>query len=219
MSKKWLLALPILFLLLSCEGFSTGGNPDEGKCSFILREHPTKMTNNISMHCSYDSICRVTLFFGLIGASFVDGCIGDYEYRFVQNKETKINLNSSVGLNLDSDDHARFSLFDINNVEKKYDIDLSEIIHPYTVKGDSIEIKMPSENFDVIIACPYCSNSNRSHSLCGGSYCRYEGNRMSVFFVGTDSSWGKYFTFHYGLTKQSSMLTDSIYIHGTIEFR
>jgi hypothetical protein len=43
---------------------------------------------------------------------------------------------------LDSDLHLRFSLLDINNVEKKYDIDLSGIVNSYTIRGDTVDLNV-----------------------------------------------------------------------------
>ena len=40
------------------------------------------------------------------------------------------------------DDYLRFSLININNVEKKYDIDLSEIINSFTARGDSVDVNV-----------------------------------------------------------------------------
>ena len=65
MKKIWLLVLPFLLCMLSCEGFSTGGNPDEGKCSLVVKEH-AEMSNGIRIICPYDSICDIKFSFGSV---------------------------------------------------------------------------------------------------------------------------------------------------------
>ena len=214
MWKKIILIIPFLFCIISCDGFSTGGNPDEGKCSFVLREHPTKMTNSINMLCPYDSVCNIKISFGLVDASFVNGCIGDYEYRFVQNKEMKINLNSNVDLNIDSDDHVRFSLFDNKNIEKKYDIDLSDIIHSYTISGDSVGVKKYS--------CLKKMNIYKSKGAGAGHdiiELYPDSLKLGEYMFFQDSLFFDYLSFNCGLNAQSSFETDSLFIHGRIYWR
>ena len=106
------------------------------------------MRNNIVINCSLESNCNVSLLFLLVGTPVGYG----FEYKFVQNNETSVvkrnydrskpSENTSIKLDLDADEHVRFSLLDINNVEKKYDIDLSGIIHSYTVRGDSVDVNV-----------------------------------------------------------------------------
>ena len=70
-------------------------------------------------------------------------CSASYEYEFVQSdKKYIVKFNSNLALKLDPDGHLRYSLFDIDNVERKYDMDFSKIIHSYTVRGDSIDVKV-----------------------------------------------------------------------------
>lgn len=151
MKKIWLLVLPFLLCMLSCEGFSTGGNPDEGKCSLVVKEH-AEMSNGIRIICPYDSICDIKFSFGSVATPEHYGCSVGFEYKLMQNGESKIvkrnyydsrlNQNSSVDLIIDSSGRASISLFDINNIEKKYDIDLSGIINSYTVRGDSVVVNV-----------------------------------------------------------------------------
>ena len=214
MLKKIILIIPFLFCIISCDGFSTGGNPDEGRCTYVLREHPNKMVNSMSVECPYDSVCNVKIYFGIVETSFVDGCIGDYEYRFAQDKVAKVSLNSNIDLNIDSDDHVRFSLYDDNDIEKKYDIDLSDIIHPYTISGDSVEVKK--------YGCLKKMNIYKSKGTGAGhdiielypdslKYGKY------VFFQ--DSLFFDYLSFNCGLKSQSSFESDSLFIYGRIYWR
>ncbi|MDD5943509.1 hypothetical protein [Fibrobacter sp.] len=214
-----ILFIGIFICLLSC-GFSTvGGDPPPAwECKGTLKVHPKML--KLELDLTYSS-----LFFGAVYHSDSSHlCYADYEYKFVSKKTTeKIHKNSALYNVLDSEEHVRFSLFDKNNVEKSYDIDLSEIIHSYTFKGDSVEIKMPSEGLTkILLECPYCTyNKERVYdNLCQGYFaCNYQSSEMSTVMIGTDSTWDTLFVFHQYLGNQSSMKTDSIKVFGTIAFR
>ena len=227
MLKKFLI-VGTFVSLISC-GFSTvGGDPHtDWKCQGTLKEHPDSMNISISLGISHNSVYESSLFFDSFrkkNPNTYSECYADYEYKYVSNKETKkIHKYDNFYNVLDSDEHVRFSLFDKNNVEKSYDIDLSEIIHSYTFKGDSVEIKMPSEGLTkILLECPYCTyNKERVYdNLCQGYFaCNYQSSEMSTVMIGTDSTWDTLFVFHQYLGNQSSMKTDSIFIYGDITFR
>ena len=132
-------------------------------------------------------------------------------------------MNTTLDNVLDSDEHVRFSLFDQNNVEKSYDIDLSEIIHSYTYKGDSVEIRTPSKGItEISIRCPYCTFDKRDENitLCQySSACQYRSDGVKVITVGMDSTWGNFYLFDQYLSNQSSMKSDSVKVYGKISFR
>ena len=207
MKKLSLLTLClVVFSLLSCEMFHTGGNPDEGKCSYVLMEHATEMRNDIDMECPYDSNCYIRFYFGPAGSSNDISDCGVYEYKFVQNENImKIRLNSSVNLTPDSDEHVRFSLFDKNNIEKKYDIDLSGIIHSFTVRGDSIDVNVMK---DCRLRLYSCMKTVYGNNLLNGKY---------TFSVaeGCDSEYSYDCTWH----NQSSLETDDLNIHAMIHWK
>ena len=207
MKKLSLLTLClVVFSLLSCELFHTGGNPDEGKCSYVLMEHATEMRNDIDMECPYDSNCYIRFYFGPAGSSNDISDCGVYEYKFVQNENImKIRLNSSVNLTPDSDEHVRFSLFDKNNIEKKYDIDLSGIIHSFTVRGDSIDVNVMK---DCRLRLYSCMKTVYGNNLLNGKY---------TFSVaeGCDSEYSYDCTWH----NQSSLETDDLNIHAMIHWK
>ena len=197
----------VVFSLLSCEMFHTGGNPDEGKCSYVLMEHATEMRNDIDMECPYDSNCRIGFYFGPAASSNDISDCGVYEYKFVQNENImKIRLNSSVKLTLDSDEHVRFSLFDIKNVEKKYDIDLSGIIHSFTVRGDSIDVNVMKDCSFKLYSCK--KETVYGNNLLNGKY---------TFPVtdGCDSETSYRCSWH----NQSSLGTDDLDIDATIYWK
>lgn len=219
--QRFILILSLFISLCSCgfsELFSTVGvdPPPAWECKGTLKIHPQMLQLRIDLIYS-------SLFFGSVYHSDSSHlCYADYEYKFVSKNTTeKIHKNSTLYSILDSDKHVRFSLFDKNNVEKSYDIDLSEILHSYTFKGDSVEIKMPENGTtEISIACPYCSTHRIYDSLCQGIFaCNYQSTEQKSVIVGTDSSWGKSYGFKLYLANQSSMKTDSIFIYGDITFR
>lgn len=152
MKKIWMLLVLAVLCFIACGMPSlNGGMSGEGECSYIMKEHGI-MTNFIRIICPFDSICDVKFSFGPVAVPDDYGCVAGFEYKFVQENEIKIvrknyfhselNQNTSVDLVLDSNKRASISLIDINNVEKKYDIDLSGIINSYTVRGDSVDVNV-----------------------------------------------------------------------------
>ncbi len=224
--RSFVLIINLFISLYFCgcsELFSTVGNVNEGnECADILKEHPDMLTLHFSLLCLFNADCKANLHFGwIVYSDSTHGCYKDYEYKFTSKSESKkIHWNDNVYDVLETDEHIRFSLFDQNHVEKSYDIDLSEIIHSYSFKEDSVEIKMSTKGLTEIgIHCPYCKGRDDS-SLCRHSYaCHYKNTESSSIIVGTDSSWGKRYTYDLFLNNQSTMNTDSIAIVGTIEFR
>ena len=150
MYKAWLLLFPILCCLLSCDALSTGGNPSEGRpCNQkILKVHPELLRFDITMTCPYEKKCDVELGFGVakLGDSLDGMCFGGgAEWRFESIDTSMIVATKdwkTYPVILSMDDHLHFSLIDEDNVEKKYDIDLSGIIHSYTVRGDSVDVNV-----------------------------------------------------------------------------
>ena len=120
-------------------------DPHEEKCSYTMKKHADEMYFDMQVRCPYDSLCSSRLVFGSALGERINDCLPDnYEYQFVDELLNKnIKMNSNVDLLIHSDNHVYFSLFDSARVEKKYDIDLSSIIHSYTKQGDSIRIVMP----------------------------------------------------------------------------
>ena len=197
----------VVFTLLSCEMFHTGGNPDEGKCSYVLMEHATEMRNDIDMECPYDSNCRIGFYFGPAASSNDISDCGVYEYKFVQNENImKIRLNSNVKLTLDSDEHVRFSLFDIKNVEKKYDFDLSGIIHSFTVRGDSIDVNVMKDCRMDLFSCN--KKTVYGNNLLNGKYSFSITDGCKDHYS-IDCSW----------EKMDSLGTDNIELFATIYWK
>ena len=98
------------------------------------------------MTCPYEKKCDVELGFGVakLGDSLDGMCFGGgAEWKFESIDTSMIVATKdwkTYPVILSMDDHLHFSLVDENNVEKKYDIDLSSIINSYTVRGDSIDV-------------------------------------------------------------------------------
>jgi hypothetical protein len=187
--------------------FHTGGNPDEGKCSYVLMEHATEMRNDIDMECPYDSNCRIGFYFGPAASSNDISDCGVYEYKFVQNENImKIRLNSSVKLTLDSDEHVRFSLFDIKNVEKKYDFDLSGIIHSFNVRGDSVDVNVMKDCRMDLFSCN--KKTVYGNNLLNGKYSFSITDGCKDHYS-IDCSW----------EKMDSLGTDNIELFATIYWK
>ena len=212
MLKKIILIIPFLFCFISCDGFSTGGNPNEGKCSFVVKEHG-KMANGIRIICPFDSVCDVKFSFGIVGGY---GCSAGFEYKFKQDDEIKLvkknydyaepSQNTSVDLNLDSSGFIHFSLIDVNDVEKKYDIDLSGIVNSYMVRGDSVEVNV-MKNCSLWLF--YCKKDQvYGNNLSDGKYTflKTEGCDKEYSY---DCSWHN----------QGSFETDDLDIHAEIYWK
>ena len=151
MRKILLFIMPFLLILLSCDMSmpGTGGNPDEGRtCNQnILKVHANSLRLEMSIKCLYEKECDVDLDFGIIefGDSLSGFCLGGGEWQF-ESIDTLMTVATKNGkkypVKLSQDDHLLFSLIDINNVEKKYDIDLSGITRSYTVRGNSVDVNV-----------------------------------------------------------------------------
>ena len=152
MRKMYLLIIPIILGLAACDIIpGTGGNPDEGRCDYVLKEHADDVQFSVNFICSNESNCKLRYldFYPINVSNNVNYC-GRYQYKLVKNGvENIIEQNGNVVTNIaymvkdvDSEGHLRFSLFDINNVEKKYDIDLSGIINSFTVHRDSVDVNV-----------------------------------------------------------------------------
>lgn len=226
--QRFILILSLFISLCSCgfsELFSTVGNVHDSGCSGVLKEHPDRLDISIYLRCDKDGSCFTQQSFSTWkknDSNSRSGCYSNYEYKYITKKTSdKIHMGDNFYDVLDSDEHVRFSLFDKNNVEKSYDIDLSKIIHSYTFKEDSVEIKMPENGTAKIsIECPYCSAHRIYDRLCQGIFaCNYQSAEQNSVIVGTDSSWGKSYGLDLYLGAQSSMKTDSIKIIAEITFR
>ena len=226
MKKIVLTAIPILLAILACSDIVPLGPDTSAKCSYVQKEH-IGLYSNLNVNCNLNKPCRASVSFaGVFWSDSItmrqDFCISTTKFEYLYKKgdyEIKVHMNTHVDMSLDSDDHVRFSLFDSKNVEKSYDIDLSEIIHSYSILGDSVEIKMPQENFSMSIGCPYCHRRD-SLPICEDSFaCHYHSKKDDSVTIGTDSTWANFFTFNKYMTKQSSLHTDSVHVYGIIEFR
>ena len=149
MLKRCLLLLPFLLSMLSCDMPATGGNPGEGSrpCNQkVLKVHADSLILKMTVNCPYEKVCDVKYYFYVakLPDSLKGRCFGGgVEWKF-ESFDTSMVVKDwkSYPISLTPENHAKFSLFDINNVEKKYDIDLSGIIHSYTVRGDSVDVNV-----------------------------------------------------------------------------
>jgi len=220
MKRLWLLLVSIVLCFVACDMPATGGNPGEGSlCKGVTKNHANKYYFDLTLKCRYRGKCDVKLFFdaGYYRDSLSSRCFSDYELDFVTTETSKKVLSAKeYNVPLESDDHLRFSLIDINNVEKKYDIDLSGIINSYTVRGDSVEVKSFECLNRMVIYRYRVAKNNGPHdiidlypdSLRNGKYVFYQDNLLFDEI---------YFNCSFGV--QSSFKTDSVYIHGDLYWR
>ena len=186
MSIKVFLGMITCFCLLSCDLPATGGNPGEGRpCNEkVLKVHDAALALDITANCAYEKECDVKLYF--YGTELPDSlkgmCFGGGTELRLESFDTAMVVKDwkIYPVSLSQDDHLRFSLFDINNVEKKYDIDLSGIIHSYTVRGDSVEV-------NVMNGCALHLYSCKKEIVYGNRLS----NGMYTFFIadGCDSDY------------------------------
>lgn len=147
MYKTWLFLIPLLFSLLSCEGFTTTGSNDpySNHCYGISKKNAYSYMFFFELNCPYGDVCKTKLsFLGSGVGDTLDGrCFSGYELRLETADTSRTVLeNKNYPISLTSDNHAKFSLIDEDNVEKKYDIDLSGIVNSYTVRGDSVDVNV-----------------------------------------------------------------------------
>lgn len=214
-----LLVLAVL-CFIACDMPGTGGNPSEGShCQGITQNHANKYYFDLTLKCLYKKKCEVKLYFdaGYYRDSLSGKCFSDYELNLVTNEFSKtIFSGKEYNMPLESNDHLRFSLFDINNVEKKYNIDLSGIINSYAIRGDSVEVKVFDCLNRMTIYRYRVARNNGPHdiidlypdSLRNGNYVFYQDNLLfdEIYF-------------NCSLGSQNSFKTDSVYIHGDLYWR
>ncbi|MCQ2053891.1 MAG: hypothetical protein MJY82_01200 [Fibrobacter sp.] len=194
------------------------------KCLPLNKRHVKSMEMHVQVKCAYDSICLANIFFGLVkemGWYSVD-CYDKYEYTFVnESLKAKAVFGETISKVPLKEDHLRFSLFDEDDVEKKYDIDLSEIVHSYKYVGDSIAIKMPETLTEFLIECPYCTFATRYEEKCKGymACVGYEEFRNTTMTIGVDSSWGKAYIMYATFDYPTAYGSDIIEVHAEVELR
>ena len=148
MCKIWLMLISVVLSLVACDMPGTGGNPYEGlPCNQnIMKVHADSLALKMTVNCPYEKVWDVKYGFYVAGLpdSLKGMCFGGgVEWKFESFDTSMVVKNGkSYPISLTPENHAKFSLFDINNVEKKYDIDLSGIVNSYTVRGDSVDVNV-----------------------------------------------------------------------------
>ena len=210
MCKVWLLLFPILCCLLSCDALSTGGNPSEGaSCRGISKKNAYSYRFIFELNCPYEEKCKTGLGFlgGGVGDSLNRTCFAGYELKLETSEFSRTVRDNKIYLiSLSSENHAQFSLIDEDDVEKKYDIDLSSIINSYTVRGDSIDVHV-MENCNLQLL--FCSKE-----IVYGSKLR-NGEYTFSANEGCDAEYSYDCIWH----NQSSLETDDLDIHAMIRWK
>lgn len=147
MYKTWLFLIPLLFSLLSCEGFTTTGSNDpySNPCYGISKKNAYSYMFFFELECPYGDVCKTKLsFLGSGAGDTLDGrCFSEYVLNLITNDSSILaHSGKRYPISLTPESHAKFSLIDEDNIEKKYDIDLSGITRSYTVRGDSVDVNV-----------------------------------------------------------------------------
>ena len=148
MRKIWLILISVVLCFIACDMPSlNGGMSGEGQCNQkVLKTHAGSLALFVTANCPYEKECDVKFYFYVKGLpdSLKGMCFGGGAEWRMESFDTSMVVKDwkSYPVSLSHDDHFRFSLFDINNVEKKYDIDLSGIIRSFTVRGDSVDVNV-----------------------------------------------------------------------------
>ena len=148
MRRIWLLPLSIVVGMIACDMPSINGDTSEGgPCNQkVLKSHAGSLALFVTANCPYEKECNVKFYYYVTGLldSLKGMCFGGGAQWRLESFDTSMVVEDwkSYPISLTHDDHLRFSLFDINNVEKKYDIDLSGIIRSFTVRGDSVDVNV-----------------------------------------------------------------------------
>ena len=221
--RGFLLFLLLATLLLAgCDYFPGTVGEKAGVSTCYIEEHPSYMHHTLRIQCPNATKCTAKVSFGIYSFDTTgclyckSGCLYyDYRYRFVQgNREKTIQMSSSVDLDVDSDNHIRFSLFDKANVEKMYDYDLSKVIHSYKKSGDSIVVSPPYQDMEVYAVCEDCAENRR---FCEESRLSFFDGNMEI----KKNAFGgdvclHYYELYYDLYRQGDIGCDSTHISVTI---
>ena len=200
----------VVFSLLSCEMFHTGGNPDEGKiCDRISKVLASPLELRLSIKCPYEGDCDISFSYaGVYLADTLSGpCFSGYELKLATDDSLSIVRSlKSYPIHLSPNNHIRFSLIDEDGVEKKYDFDLSGIIHSFTVRGDSVDVNVMKDCRLYLFSCK--KDIIYGNSLSDGKY---------TFSVAEecDSESSYDCTWH----NQGSFETDDLHIHAMIHWK
>ena len=211
MEKNWiLLSIPFLFNLLSCEGLSMGGNPYEGShCRGTSRTNAYSYMFFFELDCPFEGKCESFFFFLGNGTreNSEDNCFEKYELTLkTQDTSIIVNSNRRYLLPLTSDGYLHFSLIDEDGVEKKYDFDLSGIIHSFTVRGDSVDVNVMKDCSFKLYSCK--KETVYGNNLLNGKYT----------FSVTDGCYSET-SYRCSWHNQSSLGTDDLDIDATIYWK
>ena len=219
--KMFATGLLFVMALLACSLPDPGCDDHscDEKCLPALRKHVKSMSIDLGLTCPLDTPCTASLYFGIVKELGWESqeCHDGYEYTFVSGSIKDIVTKFSKKMLTLSDDHLRFSLFDSAMVEKKYDIDLSSVIHSYTIDGDSVRITLPYPGKMGISCLVY--RETEGYGFMGHDYCEYLNEGNSPYSVAIDYNWDNRYYYDYGIVNQGSLGNDSISVHAAIYFR
>ena len=200
----------VVFTLLSCEMFHTGGNPDEGKiCDRISKVLASPLELRLSIKCPYEEDCDISFSYaGVYLADTLSGpCFSGYELKLVTDDSLSIVRSlKSYPIHLSPNNHIHFSLVDEDGVEKKYDFDLSGIIHSFNVRGDSVDVNVMKDCRMDLFSCN--KKTVYGNNLLNGKYSFSITDGCKDHYS-IDCSW----------EKMDSLGTDNIELFATIYWK
>ena len=213
MRRIWLLLFPIVVGLIACDMPSlNGGMSGEGQCNQkVLRVHASSLTLEMTANCAYEKECDVKFYFYVKGLpdSLKGMCFGGgVEWKFESFDTSMVAKDwESYPISLTPENHAKFSLFDINNVEKKYDIDLSGVANSFTVRGDSVDVNVMKSCRITVISTP------QNIEIYGNIYPE------SVFTFSAKESLRSWFGYDCSWHSQGPFEKDDLNIHAEIYWK
>lgn len=217
MKKKHFLFVALLMLFFASCGEDVWVNPNTDphgtSCVYTMKKHADKMFLIMRMECSNDTLCSSRLTFGSSSGELLNNCSpNDFEYRFVSDSSNEIvKKNSQVDLNVLPDDHVKFSLIDSSGAEKNYDVDLSPIIHSYTLRDDFIDIKIPENVWALYVDSAGSWQKKLRRDYENGILSYYIGKERE----GKDS----YYLFEGGFGIETPYGRDTVVISGSIYWK
>ena len=197
-------------------------------CTYVLKKHSEKLSLSLYLRCPYDSSCIswVTTDVNWGGRDVENECVpSDYEYTFVSGSvKKKVHMGGDVNgeplyLDIHADEHVNFSLFDSAGSEKKYDIDLSSIIHSYTIHEDSVDVLLPAKSFMIVRQCPLCKESSEYCYRGPGENCAFYNMTDSVYLKAFPIDWVENYDLIYDFKIKTPYGEDSLHTLSIIYYR
>jgi hypothetical protein len=157
----------------SYSGYYSGNCYKETAWYFYGRLHL-----QINVFCPYEEKCgKFSFFYSALDEAFsqIQGRCPIDSYNYLLEVNDTIDVVSSNSLfyySIPANEKIQFTLKDSANSERKYSVDLSEMIHSFEKKGDSIYVKVPQDchfvfesKKDSLTRIPSVTNDNLENGM------------------------------------------------------